>query len=239
MTVDIRPKFIMSAGDVPLPFNIPRWGKGGNSTNMKVSEVLGVTKITARALVDPSEFVGYCSQHARQICSIDTAAHLAQAIAKGMRLSWVNVMIRFPLSMERVSSTFRTVYIELPCGYTATYDSGKSVCSMQISVPVQVKDAHVTTGQLTLTVVEPERKLFFEDLLDHVQKTCQAVIYPVAGADDREKLSGQFGAGMAPKDILEIMKKESMKHGFGKRGSAFLETKDVYSIYAFDYQIKW
>lgn len=225
---------------VEVPLLIPRRAKA-------YSEVLANFEVETKGIFDPVKFVKSFEDLHKSTFAADTRdafdaespLRLARSLQQGHRRAFVDLRIKFLLPIDRMSPTFVGTTIEAPCEYRAIASKSGAFMEMTLEMPAQVRDTYLQAATLTFTVKNPRKRLYFEDLWDHVQKYGEFVIFPLACVEDRAKLASMLNKGKKVRQLLTTLQDNSQKVNLGSEGRILIRFSDVYSMYNFSYSTTW
>jgi hypothetical protein len=81
--------------------------------------------------------------------------------------------------------------------------------------------------------------MFFEDLLDTVQKFMGIRIYPIASTADEEMAEKVIDNGRTLKEYIKLLNKAQGLGNISKGGKASIKSMDVYNMYEVETEIIW
>lgn len=221
-----------SVENVQIPILIPLRGKGHFET------LCSCSFSSSSEFVNPADYVRFFVPYGKRTCTVDTPLQIAEEISRAFKLSTFTLEMRFSLLLDRTSPSYQETYFNLPCKYTVTCAYEDIAHYMGISLPVRVLDVHPIPGILSFAVKNP-KSLFFEDLVEHVQRSVGTVIYPIGNEQDRAKLKDIIDLGKSAYEYLTALEETCVKKKLGKGGIASVRTSDVYRMYDFRYHISW
>jgi hypothetical protein len=230
--VRVKERFTTQISDIRLPLLIPRRGKGAFETLAKCG-------VSTPCKIDPLTFIPSFIPYAKQTFTQESMLTLVQEIQNTKKLSHVEVTVAFSYALERSSPTFQEVYFELPCVYSLLGKGSTHTLRMAISIPIRVYDIYPVLGTLQFEIQSPTKHIFFEDMIDHVQKFAGVVLYPLAESSDRPPLKNMLDVGKSPTEFLAILQDSSKHKHLGEGGFAHVFAKDVYSMYGLNYRVEW
>ena len=122
--------------------------------------------------------------------------------------------------------------------FSITVENRKITPSIGVSIPIRVKEIIPLPGFLSLEVFHPD-VLFFEDILDHIQKYTGTKIYPKVFSSETLLLSNMIDDGKTPKEYLEDLKNSVSNKNLGKGGTVTLSIEDIYRRFFAEYSVNW
>jgi len=167
-----------------------------------------------------------------------TGREIAEDIIKDLNFPFLNVGISFFLNISRVTPTFGEAHYNMSCKYSTIYQRKKYTDIMTISLPIRVKDVGIMMGKLSYSLTNPDN-LYFEDMLDHVQRTLGETVYPIASLSDKETLRTTFDESKFPYEHITDLRDSSIEKELSKGGEIVITVDDIYSMYHFIYGVDW
>jgi len=220
-----------SISHIRIPMIVPKRNKGHH-------EVACDFNLKTSTLTDVTNFVQYFTPLIKNICTIKTVTELASTVLSYSKLDDIDLNMHFLYHLDRASSTYKDSFYEMTCFFNVTGNHDKLVGEMGINIPVRVKDIFVVVGQLTLSIVEPP-DIYFEDVLDHLQKFTDTRIYPSVDTDDNKQLPFMVDVGMRPVDYINTLACTETIKKIGKTVKVDLKYPDIYNSYEILYKTTW
>lgn len=220
---------------ITIPVLIPKRNKGHIETACTF-------KISSNVYIDQLLFIPFIMSLNGLTLQPETLSNIAKKISKELKLDHVEIHADFSYPLDRVSVTYTAVLFNFRCGYTLTYDVTKdvSVYSMSLSQPIRLKDFYSASGNLYFSIEAPDNKVFFEDLIDHIQKQGKFVFYPPVSIDDIIELKKNPDSGVFhPYDVLVNVQDACRLKDISKKGHIGITFSDVYTIYNMNYELSW
>lgn len=214
-----------------IPLIIPRKHKGA-------IEVVSSWSISCTELLDPLELGQFIVNCAKKTCDRGLLSYVTQLVVRQFKAQNVFVEVSFSYYLDRATPQFEHAIYMADCYCSLQYSQTYYNYSMGVVLPVIIKDITVRQGSLLFEVDEPS-SIFFEDIIEHVQKYGGIRIYPVYSALDRESLVGVIDSGKAVLDYLHILKNSAQDKALGDRGRIVLKVRDVYNMYNLEYIDHW
>lgn len=217
--------------DITIPFIVPKRNKGHH-------EVLGRCTVSTSTLLDISDIVQDFVPLIKNTCFPKTPVELASSIMDKRKMEDINLNIQFSYHLDRASASYKDSFFEMGCFYNVKGNNQYITNEMGILIPIRVKDIFVVIGKLSLSVVEPP-DIYFEDILDHVQKFTDTKIYPTVSVEDKKQLPYLVDMGLS---IVEYVKKLSDSDTIKKIGKTIklsLEYPDLLDLHNFKYTTTW
>jgi hypothetical protein len=110
---------------------------------------------------------------------------------------------------------------------------------MKIDCPVRVNYISILEGNLNLEVIQPSPNLYFEDLLDIIQRYGSVVIYPITKASDKQMLLKEIDTGKTIDDYLNFIKVAVIHKCISERGEVNVMVSDLYNNYSIEKGVSW
>jgi len=220
-----------SITNVRIPIIIPKRNKGEH-------EVFCSCNISTSTLTDVSNFVQYCTPLIKNVCSVTTPAEVAASIIKYAKIDDIDLDMHFFYHLDRASSNFKDSFYEMLCFYKVVGNESRLITEMGVQIPIRVKDLYVVNGLLTFSTVEP-RDIYFEDILDHVQKFADIKIYPSVSFDDKKQLPFMIDVGMSAVDYINTLAKGDTIKKIGSTIKVNLVYPDIYNTHEISYKTTW
>ena len=212
-----------------LPLIIARRSKGH-------SEILSDVSVSSHSLLHTEDLLKYLFSLSKQSCTKEGLMQVALGIVEGLNLSDLDFCICFDLPIERLSpGEYSDTYYVLSCKYRLNYlkcsPGNVFQFDMSISCNVKVVDGVVLPGKLSVGVYEPKDHLYFEHLLDIVQRYGKVVIYPIATYADKLLLQADQFSRVSAEDYIVLLKEALIKKDLGEGGFVSISYNDVYNMY--------
>jgi hypothetical protein len=217
--------------DFKLPLLIPKRNKGHN-------EVLSHITVKINGSHDPEDLIQAILSISSKVVSPTLFYDLMQQIFDDFQISNISFNTSFHYHLDRTSPKYHPSTFELLCSYRAEVKNNIIRFYMGIDLPVRIKGVFPLQGNLAFYIEEPHN-VFFEDLLDHVQKYAGMKLYPIITSKEQTDLRSIIDTGKAPKEYLDILMNTSSIKELGKGGYVKISAPDIYSIYKVSYSVIW
>lgn len=226
-----------SLSDLQIAFIIPKRGKGSFDVSSSIT-------LFSNSLEQLEDFIGFFIDYQRRVLTKDTVLDVGNKIVEDLNLSDLTLNIQFSLPVDRLSPDLDpSINFMLNCEYLYKYENHKSEVYMIIKCPIRVNYIITLKGEITLSILVPDKNFYFEDLLDLVQKYGDTVIYPISKTSDKKTLQKKIDKGKTVDDYLKSVKK-SIKTGLinkdiSKKGSVSISFFDLYNMYKIQKGVSW
>jgi len=214
-----------------LPLLIPRRNKGHN-------EVLAVISIKSLGLDNSEDLIRPLLSISKKVITLEVLQNLIAEICENFNIQTLTLKISFPFHLDRTSPTYATSSFELDCEYELKVVNRILKIFMGVNIPIRVTNVFPLSGKLTFFVEEP-KKLFFEDLLDYVQKHAGIKLYPKIAYKENVELKELIDEGRPAKDYLSIISNISGLKELGNGGYVKIVSPDIYSSYLTEHILTW
>lgn len=219
--------------DLKVLFIIPRRGKGH-------SEVISFVEVISNCSVYPEDFIEFFINYQKQVLTKETIQEIGDNIKEQLKLQDLFINISFSLPINKLSPSLEeSLCFHLDCSYLYKYYSGSTSISMNIGCPIRVNYISTIEGNLNLEAIHPSSNLYFEDILDIVQKYGDVVIYPITKASDKVRLLEEVGRGKTVEDYLNFIKIASIHKGISENGKVNVTVSDLYNNYSIEKGVSW
>lgn len=217
-------------------FFIPRRGKGHN-------EVISSITLVSNNSIEPENFIEFFIKYQKKVLTKDIILEIGSNIITQLALPNLYFNINFSLPVDKLSVLYEeSLCFHLNCNYSFNYDVLKfqeSNISMKIDCPVRVNYISILEGNLNLEVTQPSPNLYFEDLLDIIQKYGSVIIYPITKASDKQLLLKEIDTGKTIDDYLNFIKVAVIHKGVSEKGKVSVEVSDLYNNYSIEKGVSW
>lgn len=216
--------------DIRIPLIIPKRNKGHH-------EVFCNCSISTSTLLDVTDLVKHFTPLIKSTCFPRTPLELAQSILNEHNLDDIDLLMSFSYHLDRASAGYKDSFYEMFCFYNVK-GSTDMQNEMGISIPIRVKDIFIIVGKLTMSIMSP-KDVYFEDILDHVQKFTDTKIYPSVSSDDKKQLPYLIDVGM---NITDYINKLSDSDTIRKIGSTIrlkIEYPELLGSHNISYITTW
>jgi hypothetical protein len=218
--------------NVKIPILLPKRGKGHQ-------EILASFAVSTNTSMNPLEFVPFITSCASKTCMLSDMVDLSRSLMKELHLNDITVRTTFSYILDRVSPNLSPTFFSLPCFYERKVPiSGSNTSSLGIVVPIQVNLGKPLSASLTLQIERP-KKVFFEDIVDHVYKSLRATLQPPVSGNDIKTFTDFLEPCYVPNEVLNILRDTCKQRKFGQGGVATVRVSDLYQIYKLTYSKSW
>ena len=226
--------FKSSIGNVSIPILISKRNKGHIETSCTFH-------IQTNVYIDQLRFIPYIMSLNGLSLTRDSLEELSKTIAEDLKVDIINIEATFRYPLDKVSIEYKTILYYFKCGYTCSYDIKKGTTfSITLEQPVRIKDFYSPSGKLYFSIENPDKKIYFEDLVDHIQKQGRFIFYPPVSVEESVKLKDDpNGVVFHPYDILVNVQDACKLKEIGNGGKIGINFKDVYNIYDMNYELTW
>ncbi len=224
-------EFTSELQDFRLPILIPRRNKGHN-------EVLATISVKSSDLDNSEDLIKPLLSISKKVITVEILQELIGEICENFNIQTLTLKISFPYHLDRTSPTYSMSTFELDCGYEIRVVNRVLKIFMGVNIPIRITNVFPLNGRLTYFVEEP-KKLFFEDLLDYVQKHTGIKLYPKVSFKENVELRELIDEGKPVKDYLDIISRISALKELGDGGYVKISSPDVYSAYLTENILTW
>jgi len=219
--------------DLKVMFIIPRRGKGH-------SEVISSVEVFSDCSVYPEDFIEFFIDYQKQVLTKETIQEIGDNIRDRLKLGDLFINVNFSLPINKLSPSLEeSLCFHLDCRYSYKYCLDSTSISMDIECPIRVNYISTIEGNLNLEAIYPSSNLYFEDILDVVQKYGDVVIYPITKASDKVKLLEEVGRGKTVEDYLNFIKIASIHKKISEGGRVNVTVSDLYNNYKIEKGVSW
>jgi hypothetical protein len=215
-----------------IPIVVPKRNKGSY-------EVLSDCNIKATlnsGFKDPVDFIQYIVPYIKNSCFVDTPLKLGTTIYTSENLETLQFSMNFLYHLDRSTSSFKISFYEMLCFYSVEISKDQTILEMGIKLPIRVKDIISLPGYLYFSVLQPSYHIYFEDILDFVQKHASIRFYPPIIAEDKESLKDLIDFGKKIPDYLNAFSNAKNFDRLGKSLKLRIDYSDVYDTYNASYE---
>ena len=217
--------------DFKLPFFVPKRNKGHN-------EVLVRFLIKSWNFQDSEDFIQVILPFSKTVLSAESLKEIAREIKEGLDLENFFIQASFLFHLDRTSPRYFPSSHQLPCNYELFVENEILKIFMGIKLPVRVKGVFPLQGELSFSI-EESKSVYFEDLLDHIQKHAGVKLYPKASSKEEEELKFLMDEGKTPQEYINILMNYTSLKELGEGGVAHISFMDVYSNYILSQEGSW
>ena len=221
--------------NLKILFYIPRRGKGHTEvlSNVNIS-VTGEGK-------EPEDMFYPFIEYQRKSLDKEIVKEIGEKLVDLVDPYDMNMNISFSIPVNKLSPDLNnSLHYSLDCNYSVTYNGNTELyTSMSVSCPVRVRYVSVLQGRVYLKVNNPVKYLYFEDLLDAIQKHGGVNIYSILDFKDIEKLDREIDRGKDLSEYLDKLKKYVIKSKIGEGGEIKVEVNNVYNNYLIKKGVEW
>lgn len=234
-TMGANTKMFKSTIDrVTIPVLIPKRNKGHVATACTF-------RIQTNVYIDQLLFIPFITSLNGLSLNREELENLSKTISDQLKVDTIEIDASFVYPLDRVSIGYVPTLYNFKCSYNCVYDVKKgSSFSLTLSQPVRIKDFYSSSGNLYFSIEDPDKKVYFEDLIDHIQKRGKFIFYPPVSVDESLKLNESLdGVVFHPYDILVNVQDACKLKEIGRGGKIGINFQDVYSIYDMNYELTW
>lgn len=216
-------------------FYIPKRGRGSN-------EVVSSITLYSNTLIEPENFIEPLIKFQKKVLNKDTLYEIGTAFIEKLKLDNFHLQINFLLPIDKLSPTWEESFcFYLNCTYYYEYNNDLSNPKVNISVecPIRINYISVLEGQLFLKIENSLKHLYFEDVLDIIQKYGNVVIYPITKASDKQHLLEEIDDGKSIEDYLTFIKDAFYFGKLSETGEVKITVSDLYNNYQIEKGISW
>ena len=218
--------------NIKIPVLLPKRGKGHQ-------EILASFAVSTNTPINPLEFVPLITSCASKTCMLSDIVDLSRSFMKELHLNDIVLRTTFSYILDRVSPALSPTFFSLPCFYERTIPAlGSNTASLGIVVPIHVNLGKPLSASLALQIERP-KKIFFEDIVDHVYKSLKATLQPLISDKDVKTFIDFLEPCYAPNEVLNILRDTCKQKKFGQGGVATIRVSDLYQIYKLTYSKSW
>jgi hypothetical protein len=211
---------------------LPKRGKGHQ-------EILASFAVSTNTSINPLEFVPLITSCANKTCMLSDIVDLSRSLMKELHLNDIILRTTFSYILDRVSPELSPTFFSLPCFYERKVPvTGSNTSSLGIVVPIQVNLGKSLSASLALQIERP-KKVFFEDIVDHVYKSLKATLQPLISDKDVKTFTDSLEPSYTPDEVLSILRDTCKQRKFGQGGTATIRVFDLYQIYKLTYSKSW
>jgi len=218
--------------DINLPLIIPKRNKGHH-------EVMCNCSLETKGFMNMENIVSHLVPLVKNTCFVHTPRDVLKEILKIEDMEDLVFRMNFLYHVDRASSTFKDSFYEMSCFYKVKGMKGvRPVLEMGVTLPIRVKQPFTMLGEMIFSVIDPY-EIYFEDILDYVQKYGEVKMYPPVTLEDNTNAVNMIDAG---KSVGEYMDALSQEKTIKKLGSAIrinITHPDVYNFYTTQYENVW
>lgn len=222
-----------SLSNLNISFFIPRRGKGHTEVLSNVSlNIEGGEK-------EPEDFLTPFVDYQKKVLDKEVLKDIGERFSEYSPSSF-SMNISFSLPITKVSPSLdNSLHYYLDCSYSVYYIDEKINTMMTVECPIRVKYISVLQGNLSISVSNPVKYLYFEDVLDAVQKYGGTSIYPILDFKGIEELGKEIDRGKDMIEYINKLKKYIVKYKLGDGGKVVVGLNDVYNNYYIEKGVKW
>lgn len=223
--------------DLKISFIIPRRGKGS-------SEVISSISISSNGTDLLENLIKYFIEYQKKVLDREVLLEMVNNIVTELQLNELSINISFSLPIDRLSPDLEeSVTFILDCEYFVNYNKGKIETFMVIKCPVRINYIFVMKGEVKLKVLIPQKNVYFEDLLDIIQKYGNTIIYPISEYSDKKILQKKIDKGKTVEEYLRSIKKAiktgAINRDLSEKGYLSVSFYDVYNMYKIEKGVIW
>lgn len=215
-----------------IPIVVPKRNKGSHEVlsdcNLKATLTSGFK--------DPVDFIQHVVPYIKNSCFVDTPLKIGNTIYTSESLETLQFSMSFLYHLDRSTSSFKISFYEMLCFYTVEIFKDYSTLEMGIKIPIRVKDIISLPGYMYFSVLQPNYNIYFEDILDYIQKHASIRFYPPTIAEDKESLKDSIDFGKKIPDYLSSFLDAKNFDRLGKSLKLRIDYADVYDTYNTSYE---
>lgn len=218
--------------DINLPLIIPKRNKGHH-------EVMCSCTLGTKGFMNMENIVVHLVPLVKNTCFVHTPKDILKEILQIEGMDDLTFRMDFLYHVDRASSTFKDSFYEMRCFYKVK--GAKNInptLEMGVILPIRVKQPYAILGEMTFSVIEPD-EIYFEDILDYIQKYGEVKMYPPVTLEDNTKAASMIDAGKSVGDYMNALSQAKTIKKLGNAIRINITHPDVYNFYKTQYENVW
>jgi len=217
--------------DIKLPLIIPKRNKGHH-------EVMCLCSLDTKGFMNMENVVSHLVPLVKNTCFVYTPRDAIEKIMTEEKMKDLNFVMSFLYHVDRASSTFKDSFYEMRCFYRVAGVKNKISLEMGVILPIRIKQCFTILGEMTFSVIDP-LEIYFEDILDYIQKYGEVKMYPPVTIEDNKKAFNMIDEGKSVGDYMNALSQEKTIKKLGNAIRINITHPDVYNSYKTQYENVW